>query len=174
MLKQHDKHCKVPPSNVTVNFSNVFDARFWAKPPNLKTANISGYRYVLSSLLCPSSCATIACCGTCDYTLGQVHTLSPPVHKQLQATESQVGQGTRLAMYTVERNRRAIPTLTASTNFWRLFPLLCTEWPVVSMEIALSHWSSKVGQVEGVRPAMAKKSKMKLGWRGEVEEKRWQ
>ena len=24
-------------------------------------------------------------------TLGQVHTLSPPVHKQLQATESQVG-----------------------------------------------------------------------------------
>ena len=77
-------------------------------------------------------------------------------------------------MYTVERNRRAIPTLTASTNFWRLFPLLCTEWPVVSMEIALSHWSSRVGQVEGVRPAMAKKSKMKLGWRGEVEEKRWQ
>ena len=52
--------------------------------------------------------------------------------------------------------------MTASTNFWRLFPLLCTEWPVVSMEIALSHWSSRVRQVEGVRPAMAKKSKMKL------------
>ena len=37
------------------------------------------------------------------------------------------------------------------------------------MEIALSHWSSKFGKVEGVRPATAKKSKMKLD---EVEKKR--
>ena len=59
--------------------------------------------------------------------------------------------------------------MTASTNFWRLFPLLCTEWPVVSMEIALSHWSSRVRQAEGVRPATAKKSKMKL----DEEKKRW-
>ena len=92
------------------------------------------------------------------------------MHKQLQATESQVGPGNKVG-YTVDipclsqcqGRRHAIPTFTASTNFWRLFPLLCTEWPVVSMEIALSHWSSRVRQVEGVRPATAKKSKMKLG-----------
>ena len=41
---------------------------------------------------------------------------------------------------------------------------------MVSAEIALSHWSSRVGQVEGVRPAMAKKSKMKLS--GEEKRRR--
>ena len=118
--------------------------------------------------LVPKPCTTIAC-DTFDYTLSLVRRLSPCTNSCKQQ-KARLGQGNKVS-YTVDipcvsqcqGRRHAIPTFTASTNFWRLFPLLCTEWPVVSMEIALSHWSSRVRQVEGVRPATAKKSKMKLG-----------
>ena len=33
--------CEAPPPNL--NFANIFYARFGAKPPNLMTANVSGY-----------------------------------------------------------------------------------------------------------------------------------
>ena len=36
---------KVPPPNL--NFDNIFYTWFGAKPPNLKTANISGYMVIL-------------------------------------------------------------------------------------------------------------------------------
>ena len=71
--------CQVPPQNS--NSANILYARFGAKPPNLKTANISGYTVLsvidsISHLLCVQISFTFLNGAICHadtlYNLAQV------------------------------------------------------------------------------------------------------